>query len=134
MILQVGVKILIRDKAGHFLFLKRSSKFNGGFQMWDIPGGRIKPEEALPDALAREVSEETGLVLGNFSLLIAQDIFVEAKSLHVVRLTYTGTAEGDVVLSDEHDEAKWFSLDEIRWKADLDPYIKGALKAINEEE
>ena len=42
MILQVGVKIFLKNKEGKFLLLKRSSeKYKGTKGSWDIVGGRI---------------------------------------------------------------------------------------------
>ena len=103
--LQIGVKVLIKNSEGFYLFIKRSQLLPGSDQpSWDIPGGRIESEESLQTALARELEEETGLsLLGEVVLINAQDIFVASKDLHVVRLTYTTTLEATTVtLSDEH--------------------------------
>ena len=125
--LQVGVKALIVQD-GKYLFLRRDKAFQWGPQKWDIPGGRIKPEEALSDALIREVHEETGLELEQASVLLAaQDIFVPEKSLHVVRLTYSTVAVGSVVLSEEHDDYKWMTRDEALAEPYIDSYLKEVL-------
>ena len=86
--LQVGVKALIQNEAGEYLFIRRDpQKYPETDAHWDIPGGRIDPSEKLAEALAREIHEETGLVLTGIStLLAAQDIMVSSKDLHVVRL------------------------------------------------
>lgn len=127
--LQVGVKVLI-EKDGQFLLLERAGAApsdNGWY--WDIPGGRINEGEPLMDALAREVAEETGMMLeGEPELFIAQDIFVDSKGLHVVRLTYRGLASGDVVLSDEHKSYKWVNQDDLISDA-IDPYLRKALQS-----
>ena len=125
MILQVGVKVLIKDEAGKYLFVRRVASFKPGPQKWDIPGGRIEPHEPLHDALRREVKEETGLELENTdALLAAQDIFASDKDLHVVRLTYVGSASGEVTLSDEHDTHKWMSKADIKSEVHVDSYLK----------
>ena len=128
--LQVGVKVLIQNTKGEFLFLRRSADFKpGASQNWDIPGGRIEPEEPLKDALRREVQEETGLTLASTDrLLAAQDIFVEAADLHVVRLTYLGMASGEVAISDEHDEYVWMTTREILAEPHVDSYLYEVLK------
>ena len=127
--LQVGVKVLIEND-GRFLLLERAGVMptdNGWY--WDIPGGRINEGELLMDALAREVSEETGLTLeGEPKLFMAQDIFVDKAGLHVVRLTYRGAASGDVTLSDEHQSYKWVERDELLDDS-IDPYLKKALES-----
>lgn len=130
--LQVGVKVLI-EKGGKYLFLRRSQAFKPGPQKWDIPGGRIEPDELLSDALAREVREETGLTLGStLELLAAQDIFAADKDIHVVRLTYRVRAEdneGDVVISDEHDDYKWMTRAEVLSEEQLDSYLHEVLNS-----
>jgi 8-oxo-dGTP diphosphatase len=128
--LQVGVKMLIQDGNGKYLFIRREPSFKAGPQNWDIPGGRIEPDEPLLDALRREVKEETDLELESVDkLLAAQDIFVEDKDLHVVRLTYVGKAGGTVGLSDEHDDHRWMTGEEILAQEHVDSYLREALEA-----
>lgn len=130
--LQVGVKLLVK-KDNTYLFIRRSSSFKPGPQKWDIPGGRIEADERLHEALAREVEEEVALtVRGDETLLVAQDIFVAEKDIHVVRLTYVGSAEGEVKLSDEHDAFQWMTLDEILREEYVDTYLRAALNSLEE--
>lgn len=131
--LQVGVKVLIRNSAGAYLLLTRSSDYEmtGGGDDWDIPGGRIDPNEELLTALRREVAEETGVDLpADFApeLLAAQDIMVPAKDLHVVRLTYRLDADIDeVTISGEHTGYKWFTGLELK-KLSLEPYLAAVVR------
>ena len=53
----VGAVVL--DDAGRLLLVRRGREPSRG--LWSLPGGRIEPGEAGPDAVAREVLEETGL-------------------------------------------------------------------------
>lgn len=56
--LQVGVKALIANKRGEFLFLKRAGNLPDGSGIrWDVPGGRIDPSETLTEALGRVPSK-----------------------------------------------------------------------------
>lgn len=129
--LQVGVKVLIHRDDDKYLFLRRSATFKTGPQKWDIPGGRIEPDEPLGVALAREVYEETGLQLTSTDeLLAAQDIFVPNKEIHVVRLTYAGRADGDVIISDEHDDYQWMTLEAIGAESHVDSYLKEVLRTL----
>ena len=117
--LQVGIKILAvhNDK---FLVLRRSGVAYSNVQgtMWDIPGGRIDPTLSLYDNLQREICEEVGLEYSadhweTSALLGAQDIWVEKKDLHVIRLTYAGRVEGSIKLSNEHEEYALATFDEL---------------------
>ena len=125
MILQVGVKALIKNDKGQYLFLRRSERMQAETEPhWDIPGGRIDPAERLEQALAREIAEETNLTLSGVPQLIAaQDILVPAKDLHVVRLTYVANAHGEIAVSDEHQEYVWMTNEEAL-ASHLDPYIR----------
>lgn len=130
MILQVGVKALIKDSRGNFLFLRRNPKvYPGKGVRWDIPGGRINSDENLFDGLAREVFEETGLEIDQSSakVIAAQDIFVAEKDLHVVRLTYDVQATGSVVLSSEHTDFAWLSKNDVL-ADEVDRYVREVLE------
>lgn len=131
--LQVGVKALI-ERDNTYLFLRRSNSFKQSPQEWDIPGGRIEPAEALNDALSREIFEETGLRLAETGkLLAAQDIFVTDKDVHVVRLTYLASAAGEISISDEHDQYKWMSVDDILTEPHVDPYLKEVIVRLSND-
>lgn len=122
--LQVGVKIILQNKEGKFLFvLRNADKYPEIGAKWDIVGGRIDKGVTLLENLKREVGEETGLeITGEIKLLTAQDILKTDK--HIVRLTYFGFADGEVVLSVEHTEYRWLTLEEIKILEPLDRYSK----------
>lgn len=126
--LQVGVKALIKNSEDKYLFIKRSQLLGKEKEtQWDIPGGRIETNENLMEALAREIKEETGMDLfGEPELIAAQDIFVPAKDLHVVRLTYSAISEGEFKLSDEHVDYIWVTVKEAE-KLNLDTYLRPVL-------
>jgi ADP-ribose pyrophosphatase YjhB (NUDIX family) len=122
--LQVGVKILLKNKAGKFLLVRRNpKKYPEVGAEWDIVGGRIEPGSSLIDNLKREVMEETGLELrSQVTLVAAQDIFPQDR--HVVRLTYVGSIDGEPKIDEEHTELQWFTSAEIKGLKNLDKYFK----------
>ncbi len=127
-ILQVGVKILLKNKEGKYLLNRRNPKKypEGGGPKWDVVGGRIDPGSSLMENLDREVMEETGLkILSKPVLVGAQDI-LRLPGRHVVRLTYTGDTEGEPVLSEESLDFGWFTAAEIKAmpETELDTYVK----------
>jgi len=131
--LQVGVKILLKNKVGKFLLVGRSKeKYPDKENPWDIVGGRINQDENLLTALSREIKEEVGLELvAEPSLVAAQDIFRD-DGVHIVRLTYLGEAEGEVKLDlAENSEYQWLSWPEIvSLKPDLNKYLQAVLDKI----
>lgn len=129
--LQVGVKILLKNKQDKYLVMLRSAeKYPEAGAKWEIAGGRIDPGTELIENLKREVKEETGLELtGEPKLVDAQDILRPTK--HIVRLTYTGYADGEVKLSDEHTDHKWVTLEEISKLEPVDPFLKDTLSKLS---
>jgi ADP-ribose pyrophosphatase YjhB (NUDIX family) len=125
MILQVGVKVLLRNSAGKFLLLKRNTeKYKNVKGTWDIVGGRINPGTALLENLIREVKEETDLDLTDIPALVAAQDILTLDQRHIVRLTYTARINGQPKLSEESTEYNWFSLEELKNHQDLDIYCK----------
>ena len=132
MILQVGVKILLQNPEGKFLLLHRNPvKYKDVRGTWDIVGGRIEVGFLLLDNLRREVKEETQLEIEGVPILLyAQDILRgDPPEKHVVRLTYRGKTTGEPVLdTEENDEFRWVSFDELKTWDDLDMYVKEIVK------
>lgn len=54
------VTALVR-RAGELLMVRQAGP--GEVPVWTVPGGRVEPGEFLPDALRREVLEETGIAV-----------------------------------------------------------------------
>jgi ADP-ribose pyrophosphatase YjhB (NUDIX family) len=128
--LQVGVKVLLKNRDGKYLLIRRAEdKYKEVEHKWDIPGGRINVDSDLLKNLIREVSEETGLeITSTLKLVAAQDIFNDENEKHIVRLTYIGTTEGEPRLSEEHTEYRWTTLEELRTMDDTDKYLKELLE------
>jgi ADP-ribose pyrophosphatase YjhB (NUDIX family) len=127
--LQVGVKILLKNKEGRYLLVHRSlEKYPDVTGRWDIIGGRINPGTSLLDNLQREVKEETNLeIIGTPTLIAAQDI-IKNSDFHVVRLTYIGEANGEVVLDiAENDQYQWYNWEELQTLENVDVYFKELL-------
>lgn len=57
-VVSVGA-VIIHDS--HALLVKRGT--NPGKGVWSVPGGKVELGETLPQAVAREAHEETGMVV-----------------------------------------------------------------------
>ena len=96
------VLVLRRSRADHFL--------PGAY---DLPGGRLEPDEAPEEGIVREALEETGLrtkvvrSLGSRSYLLDPNSERRGKVMNVYLLRVTGELE--IRLSDEHDAYRWVS-------------------------
>ena len=69
-----GAAILILDRAGKVLLHRRSDD-----GLWSLPGGALEPGESLEEAARREAAEETGLTLGELTLV---DVFSGPEFFH----------------------------------------------------
>ncbi len=118
--MQVGVKAFLKNPKGKYLLMRRSDLEKRGKQKWDIPGGRMEAGSTVLDNLARETMEETGLTMTSEPAFFALQDLIWPDGRHVVRLLYTGTIDGTPVLSFEHSEYRWFTLDEMLALTDVE--------------
>jgi len=57
----VAVAAIVFDAEGRVLLIERGTPPGAG--LWSVPGGKLEPRETLAQAVAREVREETGLIV-----------------------------------------------------------------------
>lgn len=129
-ILQVGVKALLKNKEGKFLLLRRNpKKYPEVGAKWDLVGGRINPGTSLFENLKREIFEETKLVLVEEPKLIGAQDILRIQGRHVVRLSYLGEISGEPTIDEESNEYRWFTLEEIKSLPmdEIDMYFKELL-------
>ncbi|NDC22389.1 NUDIX hydrolase, partial [bacterium] len=60
---KVVAKTLIKDANGLILVLHRSKTHPKFAEHFDLPGGEVEKNEKWPEAAAREVLEETGIII-----------------------------------------------------------------------
>ena len=105
-------------KGDRFLVLKRSKKemekrVINRLGVWDLPGGSVKFNETAEHGLFREIREETGIKVSLEWILNVYDSI--HFNLHMVIITYVCVyKEGQVCLSDEHDEFYWLTIEEMQ--------------------
>ncbi|PKB73626.1 MAG: hypothetical protein BZY75_00870 [SAR202 cluster bacterium Io17-Chloro-G7] len=99
-------------KDGRLLLVRRASRRGRG--NWQVPGGFVERDEAIEDAVLREVHEESNItakVVGVLGLRSRYDADV-GNSTYVVMLLQpvSGEPKPD---DKEVDRAEYFTLDEI---------------------
>jgi 8-oxo-dGTP pyrophosphatase MutT (NUDIX family) len=113
--IRLGCSATIFDAAGRLLLTRRTD--NG---QWCLPGGGIDPGESVAEACAREVQEETGLIVrvgrlvGVYSNPHVLIEYADGNRFHIVALNFLAESIGGTLgLSEETTEADYFSLDEV---------------------
>ena len=101
----VGAAILVVNRDGHILLLKRSPESYFAPNQWGYPGGKIEEGETALEAAVRETEEETQLRVHNVKPL---GVFNEA-----VAAFYSDEFDGDVEIDFEHTDWKWVAPAEI---------------------
>lgn len=105
------VGALVRDAQGRLLMVQRGHEPAAG--TWSIPGGRVEPGESDTEAVAREVLEETGLVVKPGALVGTVE---RQRSPDVVYDIYDYAAEvvsGDLAAATDAADARWVGDAEI---------------------
>ena len=64
--------------------------YGGPDLVWSLPGGRLEPGEQCPEALVREVQEETGLVIQPGEFLYVMDSRSEQDHRHYLTCVFEG--------------------------------------------
>lgn len=112
---KVGVsqKVIIVNKEGNFLALRRSKTAPNRPLLWDLPGGDLEFGEDVLASILREIKEEVGLEIKGINPF---GVFskINNKGEFWVSICYTAKATSvDVVLSYEHDRYKWLTTEEF---------------------
>jgi ADP-ribose pyrophosphatase YjhB (NUDIX family) len=107
----VGVGAIVFDDAGRVLLIERAKPPAAG--LWSVPGGRLEPRETLAQAVAREVREETGLIVevGTLACVVER----MADDYHFVILDYFArVAGGTLAAASDARAARFVDYDEIQ--------------------
>ncbi|MFC0847179.1 NUDIX hydrolase [Streptomyces noboritoensis] len=107
----VSVAGVIVDDAGRALVIKRRD--NG---KWEPPGGVVERDETLPDALQREVLEETGIKIALPATLTG--VYKNMTGLIVSLVFRCEAIDGAPTVGDETRALRWVTREEVVELAD----------------
>ncbi|MEU5925276.1 NUDIX hydrolase [Streptomyces antimycoticus] len=119
----MSVAGVIVDDAGRALLIKRRD--NG---KWEPPGGVLEREETIPDALQREVLEETGIKIALPATLTG--VYKNMTGLIVSMVFRCEAIDGTPTTGAETRALRWVTRDEVAELAD-EAYAIRVLDAID---
>jgi acetyl-CoA carboxylase carboxyl transferase subunit beta len=105
--------VVIND--GRILLIRRAGGAYADY--WAVPGGHQRRGETMRDAVAREVLEETGLIVEVGDPVWVGDILDESDppAYHYTVVDFLATVVGgELSAGDDADEARWVPVDEVR--------------------
>jgi len=101
----------VRDEQGRFLLVQRGTPPQQG--RWTLPGGRVEPGETAAEACAREVAEETGIVVEVGREWLVLERPGPAGVTYVIHDFVAEAVGGTLRAGDDAADAGWFSPDEM---------------------
>jgi 8-oxo-dGTP diphosphatase len=101
-----AVGAVITNGSGRILLVQRAHEPEAG--RWSLPGGRVEPGESDGEALAREVREETGLIVVPGELLGTVERAWPGGAVLEIRDYSATVAGGCVAAGDDAVQARWF--------------------------
>lgn len=107
----VAVAAIVYDPQGRVLLVERGKPPGEG--LWTVPGGRLEASETLAQGVAREVGEETGLIVEVGALACVVERM--GDDFHYVILDYVARAiGGELAAGSDARAAKWVDESELQ--------------------
>lgn len=125
---------VVTDGVGRVLLVLRGAEPQAG--LWSVPGGRVEAGESLPEAVAREVLEETGLRVTVGAELGTLEVPHGGEQVYEIHDFAASPVAGSLHAADDAVEVRWATRKEVeglRVTPDLVAYLDsyGAFVALS---
>jgi len=111
----IAVKAFIVND-NKLLIVKRSSDDVHNPDLWEIPGGRLSLGEDPRAGLVREVKEETNIDIEVLNPINVQHFERDDGQVITLLVFLSKPLSDSILLSDEHSDFEWISLDDCKFK------------------
>jgi len=131
---EIVAKVMLFNANGEALILKNGDNVvnpNKSFRP-DLPGGVVDSGESSRQAVARELAEETGVILDEaaFELVFARTEYRKSRNESITKELYFARCDNvpKIVLSYEHESYYWASFDDFKAGIDLTSFYVEAIR------
>jgi len=133
----VSIDLILEDPQGEILLGKRNNRPAQDY--WFVPGGRIRKNEKLADAIKRislaelgtELTLSDGQLLGAFDHIYDDNFSgVDGINTHYVVLAYKISLKEnfEIVADEQHSEMKWWHKEDLLINPDVHQNTKAYFK------
>lgn len=105
------VGAIVRDPQGRLLMVQRGHEPAAG--TWSVPGGRVEAGESDAEAVAREVLEETGLVVSPGELVGTVERLGPGGAIYEIFDYAAELVSGALRAATDATDARWVSEAEV---------------------
>jgi 8-oxo-dGTP diphosphatase len=128
---------LIVDDDGRIFFQRRSAQRKLFANAWDVVGGHVEEGESIHEALAREVTEETGWQVSVVLGLIGEYAYTGDDGIDRVETDFLIRVDGDLARprleAGKHTEFRWLAEHELDLLDENRPIDGGLLRRLAED-
>ena len=81
---------------------------------WELPGGKLEPDESPEQCVAREILEELGIEV-TVAAILDSWVYDIAPEVRVLIVTYgcLEQSEAEAICSPEHKQLAWFPVEDL---------------------
>lgn len=126
----ISIDLIVRNNNNQVLLGKRVNEPAKDY--WFVPGGRIFKDESLDIAFSRTVQEELGLEMQRSQAIFDKtyehfydnNVFNDEFRTHYIVLAYKIKINKSPDLNEQHNEYRWFEVEELLTSIDVHKYTK----------
>lgn len=134
---QIVTSAFIQDN-NKFLIVKRAADETFLPNMWELPGGKVEPEENPNISVLREIQEECGLKIAVIKPGVINSYISNERNIHYVEIFYFCRIVDkriEIKLSKEHSQYSWISRVELEnFQSEMTEYMIETINTLSNQQ